>query len=113
MANTSKHARYVQSKEGPVRLNRSYDSDVVDIRNPWKALAAAIIFQAAVDCENWTPSVEDPCYHTGGGNGGIRLMRKDKLAEFINSDWLDLLLCWQHEITPEAVCEELVRRLTS
>lgn len=113
MANMSKHQRYVQSKEGPVRLNRSYDSDVVDIRNPWKALAAAIIFQAAVDCENWTPSVEDPCYHTGGSNGGIRLMRKDKLAEFINSDWLDLLLCWQHEITPEAVCEELVRRLTS
>ena len=113
MVNMSKHQRYVQSKQGPVRLNRSYDSDFNEIRNPWKALAAAIIFQAAVDCENWTPDVESPCYTTGGGHAGIKYQRKAKLAEFINSDWLDLLLCWQHEITPEAVCEELVRRLTS
>ena len=113
MASMNKHQRYVDKKGGAVRLNRSYDSDYIDIRDPWKALAAAIIFQAAVDCENWTPSIEDPCYYTGGSKAGIKMLRKEKLTEFINSDWLDLLLCWQHEITPEAVCEELVRRLTT
>lgn len=113
MANMSNHQKYAQSKQGPVRLNRSYDSEMTEIRNPWMALAAAIVFQAAVDCENWNESLESPCYYTGGSHGGIRYMRKAKLTEFINSDWLDMLLCWQHEITPEAVCEELVRRLTS
>lgn len=103
----------INKREGAVRLNRSYDNDYNEIRDPWKALAAAIIFQAAVDCENWTPMMEEPCYQTGGKNGGIKFMRWGKLVEFINSDWIDMLLCWQHQVTPEAVCEELARRLTS
>lgn len=96
-------------------LNRSYDSKMMagaDDSTPWKLLASAIIFQAAVDCQNWTPELEKPCYNSSSRKG-IRYMRRGKLREFINSDWLDLLLSWQHDIKVEAVCEELVRRLTS
>lgn len=97
------------------RLNRSYDNMFMacqDESNPWKLLASAIIFQAAVDCQNWTPEIEKPCYNSSSRNG-LRYMRRGKLREFINSDWLDLLLSWQHDIKVEAVCEELVRRLQS
>ena len=97
------------------RLNRSYDcmmSAGTDESNPWKLLASAIVFQAAVDCQNWTPEVEKPCYNSSKRNG-IQYMRKAKLREFINSDWLDLLLCWQHDIKVDAVCEELVRRFNN
>ena len=100
-------------ERGPVRLNRSYDSeDTLGIRNPWAALAAAIIFQAAVDCSQWDPEIEQPCYNSSH-LAGLQYRRRGKLIEFINSDWIDQLLSWQNEITPEAVCEELVRRLTS
>lgn len=113
MASMSKHQRYVESKQGPVRLNRSFENEYLEINDPYKALAAAIIFQAAVDCQSWSPAIEEPCYYTGGSHGGVRLMRKDKLLEFIGSEWLDWLLCWQHDISVEAVREELTRRLTS
>lgn len=105
-------SRYYERKTD--RLNRSFDclSNSGATGDPYKLLASAIIFQAAVDCSSWTPDIEAPCYYTGGSNGGIQYRRKAKLTEFINSDWLDMLLCWQHQITPEAVCEELVRRLT-
>lgn len=94
------------------KLYRSYDFAQLDGKfNPWKLLAAAIVFQAAVDCTNWTPEIEKPCYNSSSRNG-IKYMRRGKLIQFINSDWVDELICWQHEITPEAVCEELVRRLT-
>ena len=96
------------------RLNRSYDCMMNAGKgegNPWKLLASAIIFQAAVDCQNWSPEVEKPCYNSSKRNG-IQYMRKAKLREFINSDWLDLLLSWQHEIKVDAVCEELVRRFS-
>lgn len=94
------------------RLNRSFDSfmDAGTSGNPYKLLAAAIIFQAAVDCQNYTPDLENPQYNSMHINGLV-YRRKAKLKEFINSDWIDLLLCWQHEIKPEAVCEELVRRM--
>lgn len=106
-------SRYYQRKTD--RLNRSFDclKDAGSTSDPYKLLASAIIFQAAVDCSQWKPEIEAPCYYTGGSNAGVKYKRKDKLTEFINSDWIDMLLCWQHEITPEAVCEELVRRLTS
>ena len=101
--------KYIQKTN---RLNRSYDCMMMagsDESNPWKLLASAIIFQAAVDCQNWTPELEKPCYNST--RKCIRYMRRGKLLEFINSDWLDLLLSWQHDIKVEAVCEELVRRL--
>ena len=101
--------KYVQKTN---RLNRSYDCMMAgsDESNPWKLLASAVIFQAAVDCQNWTPEIEKPCYNSSTRNG-IKYMRRGKLKEFINSDWLDMLLSWQHDIKVEAVCEELVRRL--
>lgn len=93
------------------RLNRSYDfADLAGDFNPWKLLAAAIVFQAAVDCTNWSPEIEKPCYNSST-RSGIKYRRRGKLIQFINSDWVDELICWQHQITPEAVCEELVRRL--
>lgn len=108
----SRKYTYVQKTN---RLNRSYDSMMMagtDESNPWKLLASAVIFQAAVDCQNWTPEIEKPCYSSNQKNG-LRYLRRGKLIEFINSDWLDVLLGWQNEITVEAVCEELVRRLTN
>ena len=94
------------------RLNRSFDcvQNAGRTSDPYKLLAAAVIFQAAVDCENWSPELENPQYSSCNMNGLV-YRRKGKLKEFINSDWIDLLLCWQHEIKPEAVCEELVRRM--
>ena len=94
------------------RLNRSFENQLMEIRDPYKALAAAIIFQAAVDCQNWTPELEKPCYNSSNRNG-LRYMRRGKLLEFINSDWLDMLLCWQTDITPISVCENLLSRLES
>lgn len=111
MASMSKHQRYVEIKQGPVRLNRSFENEYLEIDDPYKALAAAVIFQAAVDCTNWSPDIESPCYHTGGAKGAVKFMRKGKLQEFISSDWLEWLLCWQHDISVEAVREELTRRL--
>lgn len=113
MVSMSKHLRYAESKEGPVRLNRSFKNEYLEIDDPYKALAAAVIFQAAVDCTNWSPDIESPCYHTGGAKGAVKFMRKGKLLEFISSDWLELLLCWQHEISVEAMRKELTRRLSN
>ena len=95
------------------RLNRSFDNfNLEGASNPWKLLAAAVIFQAAVDCTQWTPELEKPCYNSSNMNG-LLYRRRAKLSEFINSDWVDTLLCWQTEIKADAVREELIRRLTS
>lgn len=108
----TKAQRYREGKQGPVRLNRSFENDYLEINDPYMALAAAVVFQAAVDCTNWNPHIEEPCYFTGGSHGGIKYMRRSALEEFIRSDWLDWLLCWQHDISVEAVREELTRRLS-
>lgn len=93
------------SKTG--RLNKSYDvfTQAGD-GDPWKLLAAAILFQAAADCQCWSPALEARPLH-----GDLRLRRRHALIEFINSDWVDQLLSWQNEIRPDAYCEELIRRL--
>ena len=90
---------------------RSLDYAVVAGKtNPYALLAAAVIAQAAVDCSEWTPEVEKANSIDVIRNGvNCRFAR---LRDFINSDWIDLLLCWQHEVTPDAVREELIRRLT-
>lgn len=95
------------------RLNRSFDcmENAGASGDPYKLLAAAIIFQAAADCQNWTPAIEGSSLDAGR-QYGIRYMRFNMLKQFINSDWIDMLLSWQNEIKPEAVCEELVRKLT-
>lgn len=95
------------------RLNKSYDFfEQAGQGDPWKLLAAAVIFQAAADCQTYDPEIERPCYNSSRF-AGLQYRRRGKLVEFINSDWLDALLSWQHEITPEAVRDELIRRLTS
>lgn len=97
-------------KQDRERFCRSLDYSVVAGKtNPYALLAAAVIAQAAVDCSEYDPSIEVP-YSIEVQQKGINC-RFDKLREFINSDWVDILLSWQNQITPEAVCEELVRRL--
>ena len=104
----SRKYTYVQKTD---RLNKSYDSMLNSgMNDPWKLLASAIIFQAAVDCQNWKPEIEQPVYNSSGRNG-LRYQRRGMLIKFINSDWLDFLLSWQQEIKPHAVREELMRRL--
>lgn len=103
-------SKYVRKDEE--RFCRSLDyAEVAGKTNPYALLAAAVIAQAAVDCSEWTPEAEKA--------NSIDVVRKGvncrfaRLRDFINSDWIDLLLSWQHEVTPEGVCEELVRRLKS
>ena len=94
------------------RMNRSYDYvEQAGDGDPWKLLASAILFQAAADCAAWTPDIEKPCYNSSH-LAGLQYRRRYKLVEFINSDWIDMLLSWQNEVRPEAVREELIRRLT-
>lgn len=95
------------------RLNRSMENlfDGASDADPYKLLAAAIIFQAAADCQNYSKENELPTSHSSYRNG-LKYLRFVKLREFINSDWIDMLLSWQTEIKPEAVCEELARRLS-
>lgn len=103
-------SKYVRQDEE--RFCRSLDyAEVAGKTNPYALLAAAVIAQAAIDCSEYKPEFESVSW--GRNETDVRLRRFYKLREFINSDWIDLLLCWQHEVTPEGVCEELVRRLTT
>jgi hypothetical protein len=97
-------------KQDRERFCRSLDYTLVAGKtNPYALLAAAVIAQAAVDCSEYDPEIESP--------DSIDVQRKgvncrfNRLRDFINSDWIDMLLSWQTQVTPEAVCEELVRRL--
>ena len=94
-------------------LWRSYDYVEQDGRsNPYKLLCSAIIFQTAADC--------DAVHRYGDGtwdlsryaDGASKEMTTERLTDFIESDWLELLLSWQHDIKIEAVRENLYRRLT-
>lgn len=93
------------------RMIRSYDFvQQAGAGDPWKLLASAIIFQAAVDCSLWDPDIERPCYNSSH-LVGLQYRRRGKLVEFINSDWLDMLCSWQDEIRPDAIRQELIMRL--
>ena len=103
-------SKYIKQNEE--RFCRSLDyTAVAGKTNPYALLAAAVIAQAAVDCSEYNPDIEIP-YSIEVQRKGVNC-RFDKLREFINSDWVDMLLSWQNKITPESVCEELVRRLTN
>ena len=94
-----------QSKTG--RLNRNWTEMLVSgSYDPYRMLAAAILFQAAVDCSRWSPAVEERPKQSGN-----QYLRRAKLLQFINSDWVDQLLSWQNRITPIGYREELLRRL--
>lgn len=89
---------------------RSLDyAKVAGKTNPYALLAAAVIAQAAIDCSEYDPDIE-AAYSIDVQRKGVNC-RFNRLREFINSDWIDLLLSWQHEITPISVCENLVTRL--
>lgn len=99
-------------KKDRERFCRSLDYTLVAGKtNPYALLAAAVIAQAAVDCSEYDPAIET--------SDSIEVQRKgvncrfNRLRDFINSDWVDMLLSWQNQITPEAVCEELVKRIDS
>lgn len=97
-------------KQDRERFCRSLDyADVKGKTNPYALLAAAVIAQAAVDCSEYDPAIE-VSYSIDVQRKGVNC-RIARLRDFINSDWIDLLLSWQHDVTPEAVCEELVRRI--
>ncbi len=99
-------------KQDRERFCRSLDYAVVAGKtNPYALLAAAVIAQAAVDCSEYDPAIEVP-YSIEVQQRGVNC-RFNKLREFINSDWIDILLSWQNQVTAEAVCEELTRRIES
>ena len=103
-------SKYIKKDEE--RFCRSLDyAEVAGKTNPYALLAAAVIAQAAVDCSQYDPAIETP-YSIEVQRKGVNC-RFNRLRDFINSDWVDILLSWQNQITPEAVCEELVRRLTT
>lgn len=100
--------KYVDKERG--RFCRSLNEDhVAGSCNPWALLCSAIIAQAAVDCSNWDPS--DPDAEWAGLKGSRRELTQEALESFIDSDWLDWLLCWQDEITTLSVREELRSRM--
>lgn len=102
----SKH--YIKQNEE--RFCRSLDYTLVAGKtNPYALLASAVIAQAAVDCSEYDPAIEKS-YSIEVQRKGVNC-RFNRLRDFINSDWVDMLLSWQNQVTPEAVCEELVRRL--
>lgn len=104
----SKH--YIKQNEE--RFCRSLDYTLVAGKtNPYALLAAAVIAQAAVDCSEYDPAIETS-YSIEVQRKGVNC-RFNRLRDFINSDWVDMLLSWQNQITPEAVCEELSRRIKS
>lgn len=97
-----------QEKRG--RFCRSLNEEhVAGSCNPWALLCSAIIAQAAVDCSNWDPA--DPEAEWAGMKGSRRDLTQEALVSFIDSDWLDWLLCWQDEITTLSVREELRSRM--
>jgi hypothetical protein len=106
------HITHKSTTDERERFCRSLDyAEVAGKTEPYALLAAAVIAQAAVDCSEWTPEAEKAnSYDVIKKGVNCRFAR---LRDFINSDWIDLLLCWQHEVTPDAVREELVRRLTT
>ena len=104
-----KKGMYVHSKERQERFCRSLDSMMNSAdSNAYKLLSVAVIAQAAVDCSLYDP--DDPKALLKKSSDR-RYLTFDALRTFINSDWIDGLLSWQDEITPEGVCKELVRRL--
>ncbi len=100
--------KYVDKQRG--RFCRSLNEDhVASSCNPWALLCSAIIAQAAVDCSNWDPS--DPEAFCVLKSRNRRDLTQSALESFIDSEWLDWLLCWQDEITTLSVRDELRSRM--
>ena len=102
----------MKTEDRSAKLWRTYDSELVQVGDPYKLLASAIVFQAAVDCDMVARLGEDSFFFTTH-TGYLPWITKTNLEEFIHSDWLDLLLVWQGDISVNAVRQELERRLNA
>lgn len=84
-----------------------YTKKSKDRDNGYKMLAAAIIATAIDDCKTChdLDNLREPYDSHRFINLGGQYIRASKLQTFFESDWLDLLLCWQTDISPSAVCD--------
>lgn len=93
-----------------MRLNRSYDEATSSGNgNPYRLLAAAIVFQCAVDCDA-IRAHGDEYIHQAKYHGSIRELTRPALLDFINGEWIEFLLMWSG-MDIEAVRENLIERL--
>lgn len=93
-------------------LWRSYDFiENAGTSNPYKLLCSAIVFQAAQDCEAIRRYGEDKYFLARYAKGSMTEMSVQAMINFINSDWLELLLEWTDCVTIEGVRENLLERL--
>lgn len=94
------------------RLNRSYDFiDQLGCGDPYKLLSAAIVFQAAVDCDAIKKYGEGTYMLAHYAKGAFQEMSITNMLDFINGEWLDFLLSWQDNITTNGIKENLLERL--
>lgn len=104
--------KYQVKRHGHV--TRSIDSRLIAGEfHPLRLLCAAVIAQAANDCDMIAQYGEEHLRDvTSKSNiAPATEMTAKSLEVFICSDWLDLLLSWQTELTPDAVAENLWKRL--
>ena len=93
-------------KQHPDRLCRSMnDITSAGTSNPWKLLAAAVIYQTAVDCTMASEHSETYLVQKYG-----RSMRRKELRDFINGEWLEELAGWSN-IEVDAIRVELLNRM--
>lgn len=79
--------------------------------NPYKLLCSAIVFQAAVDCEAIKRYGEGTFALSRYAKDCNKEMTRKAMTNFINSDWLEFLLCWTDCVKLDAVRENLIERL--
>ena len=93
-------------------LWRSFDFvEQSGMGNPYKLLCAAIIFQAAVDCEAIKKYGEGSFDLARYAKGAFQEMSIPNMMDFINGEWLEYLLSWCDNISVESVRENLINRL--
>lgn len=99
---------YVDKKRG--RFYRSLNEDhVAGSCNPWALLCSAIIAQGCSGLLKLDP--DDPEAFNVPKSQSRGDLTRASLESFIDSDWLDWLLCWQDQITTLSVREELRSRM--
>ena len=104
--------RYQCKKRG--HINRVIEaSTLAGDFNPYRLLCSAILAQAATDCDMIAHYGEEGLRKaTSKSNiAPATDMTVAALEIFICSDWIDALLSWQNEIRPDAVAENLWKRL--
>lgn len=93
-------------------LWRSYDYvEQAGAGDPYKLLCAAIVFQAACDCEAIKKYGEATYDLYRYAKGAVVEMSRQSMVDFIEGEWLEQLMSWQGEVSIEAVKENLLERL--